>query len=138
MFNFLHTIIYYTSEKIISPSENTQGQSKSSVIRWHSVAPTGSISIDLSTSTPYGCTYEFQVSSLTHLSFLAMFIAIILGHYKLDHSFPSTARMPFELPPTFSIIALIFYQNENIDDVIENFNIIYGLFHVRSSCKPRL
>ena len=33
----------------------------------------------------------------------------VLGHYKLDHSFPSTARMPFELPPTFSIIALIFY-----------------------------
>ena len=32
-----------------------------------------------------------------------------LGHYKLDHSFPSTARMPFEPPPAFSITALIFY-----------------------------
>ena len=33
--------------------------------------------------------------------------------------------MPFKLPPTFSIIALIFYYNENIDDVILIFNIIY-------------
>ena len=32
-----------------------------------------------------------------------------LGHYKLDHSFPSTARMPFKPPPAFSVIALIFY-----------------------------
>ena len=65
-------------------------------------------------------------------------VMYILGHYKLDHSFPSTTRMPFEPPPTFSIIALIFYYNKNIDDVIVIFNIIYGLFHVRSSCKLSL
>ena len=55
------------------------------------------------------------------------------GHYKLDHSFSSTARIPFEPPPTFSIIALIFYLNEYIDDVFENFDIIYSLSHGCSS-----
>ena len=32
-----------------------------------------------------------------------------LGHYKLDNSFPSTARMPFMSPPNIFIIAVIFY-----------------------------
>ena len=44
----------------------------------------------------------------------------------MDQSFPSTAHMPFELPPTFSIIF------ENIDDISEKFYIIYGLFHVQA------
>ena len=33
-----------------------------------------------------------------------------LGHYKLDNSFPSTARTPFMSPP--NIFVVIFYYNE--------------------------
>ena len=36
----------------------------------------------------------------------------VLGHYKLDNSFPSTARMPFKSPPNIFIIVVIFYYNE--------------------------
>ena len=35
-----------------------------------------------------------------------------LGHYKLDNSFPSTARMPLTNPPIFLIIVVIFYYNK--------------------------
>ena len=35
-----------------------------------------------------------------------------LGHYKLDNSFPSTARMPLTSPPIFIIIVVIFYYNK--------------------------
>ena len=63
--------------------------------------------------------------------------------YKLDNSFPSIACISFEPPPTFSVIALI---SENIDNIFENidnifeiiFNVFYGLFHVSSSYKPSL
>ena len=34
---------------------------------------------------------------------------VLLGHYKLDNSFPSTARMPLTSPPIFIIIVVIFY-----------------------------
>ena len=37
---------------------------------------------------------------------------IPLSHYKLDNSFPSTARMPFMSPPNIFIIVVIFYYNE--------------------------
>ena len=36
----------------------------------------------------------------------------LLGHYKLDNSFPSTARMPLTSPPIFFIIVVIFYYNK--------------------------
>ena len=38
---------------------------------------------------------------------MRMELSILLGHYKLDDSFPSTTCMPFEPLPTFSIIGLI-------------------------------
>ena len=36
----------------------------------------------------------------------------LLGHYKLDNSFPSTACMPLKGLPNIFIIMVIFYYNE--------------------------
>ena len=52
------------------------------------------------------------------------FPASSFGHYKLDNSFPSTARMPFMSP---LIIVVIFYYNLLWRYL---FKIIYSLVHV--------
>ena len=68
--------------------------------------------------------YPFAMRTMSVISIVALFalpvvavprisaVRLLLGHYKLDNSFPSTARMPLTSPPIFLIIVVIFYYNK--------------------------
>ena len=61
-----------------------------------------------------------------------MYIATVLGHYKLQSSFPSTARMQ---PP--EILHIYFYYNENFSHGCANSKVrscVPGHTHLMFQC----
>ena len=75
----------------------------------------------------FGFILKSLASVLLKKDLCLVLVAQAYGHYKLDNSFPSTARMPFMSPPNIYIFVVIFYYNKLWR---YPFKIIYGLVHV--------
>ena len=64
-------------------------------------------------------TLHFLIATAETTNKLSLRMKTALGHYKLDNSFPSSARMPFMSQPNIFIIVVK-------SSIITNYDVIYS------------